>query len=183
MSAERRRQPGQRALRLVSDNGLLGRGSLDNGSGDQGFVDSGLPSPGAPAGPGPLAGALAPSPAASPALRRLQRELEAARAEARSLQELLEELPAILERKFELRLQAVLTEQRQLEAGNALLQHHLLALGGAGSLQRPALPPAPEQEAAGEVGAGEVGEDPLDQPESPITQGLGLRRALRLRHR
>jgi methylphosphotriester-DNA--protein-cysteine methyltransferase len=67
------------------------------------------------------------SPSPSPALRQLQRELGAALAEARSLRELLEELPAILERKFQQRLQALLSEQRQLERENAHLQQHLLS--------------------------------------------------------
>jgi hypothetical protein len=94
----------------------------------------------------------------SPTLRRLQRDLEAARAEALSLHELLEQLPTILERKFQLRLGALLAEQRQLQLDNALLQHHLLALHG--GAERPRLEPA----------------------ERPITQGLGLRRALRHVH-
>ncbi|MEB3257106.1 MAG: hypothetical protein VKN83_02185 [Cyanobacteriota bacterium] len=107
----------------------------------------------------------------SPTLQRLQRDLEAARAEAHSLHELLEQLPAILERKFQLRLAALLAEQRQLQHDNALLQHHLLALHGGAQPPRlepaaPALPPAPAAPA----------------PERPLTQGLGLRRALRHVH-
>lgn len=110
-----------------------------------------------------------PSPSPSPALRRLQRELAAAHAEARSLRELLEELPAILERKFQQRLQALLVEQRQLEQDNALLQQHLLALASGGpAVLAPSLPPATES---------------APQPEVPITMGLGLRRALRSLHR
>lgn len=109
-----------------------------------------------------VAGSATPS----PSLRRLQRDLEAARAEALSLHELLEQLPAILERKFQLRLAALVAEQRQLELDNALLQHHLLALHGGTEGPRaepPALPPS--------------------QPaEQPLTQGLGLRRALRHLH-
>jgi hypothetical protein len=97
----------------------------------------------------------------SPTLRRLQRDLEAARAEALSLHELLEQLPRILERKFQLRLNALLAEQRQLQLDNALLQHHLLALHG--GAERPQLEPALPAE-------------------RPITQGLGLRRALRHLH-
>ena len=97
----------------------------------------------------------------SPTLRRLQRDLEAARAEALSLHELLEQLPTILERKFQLRLGALLAEQRQLQLDNALLQHHLLALHG--GAERPRLEPALPAE-------------------RPITQGLGLRRALRHLH-
>lgn len=128
-------QPGQRALRLVAS---------------------------------PQEGTLHPSPSApsaspSPVLLRLQRDLEAARAEARSLHELLEELPSILERKFQLRLAALLSEQRQLEQDNALLQQHLL--GAYLSHDRPLL-------------------EPSDEPrEAPITKGLGLRRALRHLHR
>jgi hypothetical protein len=111
----------------------------------------------------------APLASPSPALRRLQRDLAAAHAEARSLRELLEELPAILERKFQQRLQALLLEQRQLERDNALLQQHLLALAGGGETPlAPALPPAVER---------------APQPEAPITMGLGLRRALRNLHR
>jgi hypothetical protein len=116
---------------------------------------------------------------ASPALRRLQRDLEAAKAEARSLHELLEELPAILEHKFHLRLRGVLAEQRQLEHHNALLQHHLLALrsdGQAGMVQPPALPAAAES-------PGLRAAEAADSEDSPITQGLGLRRALRHLHR
>jgi hypothetical protein len=100
----------------------------------------------------------------SPTLRRLQRDLEAARAEALSLHELLEQLPTILERKFQLRLGALLAEQRQLQLDNALLQHHLLALHG--GAERPRLEPAATALPA----------------ERPITQGLGLRRALRHVH-
>jgi len=97
----------------------------------------------------------------SPTLQRLQRDLEAARSEALSLHELLEQLPTILERKFQLRLGALLAEQRQLQLDNALLQHHLLALHG--GAERPQLEPALPAE-------------------RPITQGLGLRRALRHLH-
>jgi len=97
----------------------------------------------------------------SPTLQRLQRDLEAARAEALSLHELLEQLPTILERKFQLRLGALLAEQRQLQLDNDLLQHHLLALHG--GAERPRLEPALPAE-------------------RPITQGLGLRRALRHLH-
>lgn len=120
----------------------------------------------------------APFSAASPALRRLQRELEAARAEALSLHELLEELPAILERKFELRLSALVAEQRQLEHDNAVMHHHLLALGsGEPSLTPPlALPPAAESPL-------ELPAEPQAPVDSSITQGLGLRRALRHLHR
>jgi hypothetical protein len=64
----------------------------------------------------------------SRALQRLQRDLEASQAEALSLQELLEQLPAILERKFQLHLNGLLAEQHQLERDNALLRHHLLGL-------------------------------------------------------
>jgi hypothetical protein len=104
----------------------------------------------------------------SPALRRLQRDLEAARAEALSLHDLLEQLPTILERKFQLRLNALLAEQHQLQHDNALLQHHLFALHGRPEppqLEPSALPPASTPTA-----------------ERPITQGLGLRRALRHLH-
>jgi hypothetical protein len=142
-------QPGQRTLRLVS-----------------------------PPQEEKLQAPLSPSPA-SPALRRLQRDLEAAKAEARSLHELLEELPAILERKFHLRLNGILAEQRQLQQDNALLQHHLLALhrgGQAGLAQPPALPAAAES-------PGLKGAETADSQDSPITQGLGLRRALRHLHR
>jgi len=143
-------QPGQRTLRLVS-----------------------------PPQEEKLQAPLSPSPA-SPALRRLQRDLEAAKAEARSLHELLEELPAILERKFHLRLSEILAEQRQLEQENALLQHHLLALhsGGQVGLAQPpaALPAAAES-------PGLKGAEAADSQDSPITKGLGLRRALRHLHR
>lgn len=111
---------------------------------------------------------------ASPTLQRLQRDLEAARAEAHNLHELLEELPAILERKFQLRLRTLLSEQRQLEEDNALLQHHLLGLltNSAGSPFSPNLLPE-----------GSSADTPKpDQDDIPITHGLGLRRALRLRH-
>ncbi len=119
-------------------------------------------------------GASAPLAPPAPALRRLQRELSAAHAEARSLRELLEELPAILERKFQQRLQTLLLEQRQLEQDNALLQQHLLALAGAGEAAlAPALPPAVESASRPE----------RSEPEPPITRGLGLRRALRSLHR
>jgi len=127
-------QPGQRALRLVA----------------------------AAAETTPTAATKAtPTPSPSPTLQRLQRDLEAARSEALSLHELLEQLPRILERKFQLRLGALLAEQRQLQLDNALLQHHLLALHG--GAERPQLEPALPAE-------------------RPITQGLGLRRALRHLH-
>lgn len=124
--------------------------------------------------------AAASPPPSSPALRRLQRELEAAHAEARSLRELLEELPAILERKFRQRLQALLSEQRQLERENTLLQHHLLALvsGAEPDLARAtALPAAPPRPPAPPLA------EPVTANDSPITRGLGLRRALRSLHR
>ncbi|MEB3318849.1 MAG: hypothetical protein VKO39_12015 [Cyanobacteriota bacterium] len=130
-----------------------------------------------PGGPPPLA---ASSP--SPSLRRLQRELAAAHAEARSLRELLEELPAILERKFQQRLQALLVEQRQLEQENALLQGHLLALvnGGEPALAHPPLlEGSPHAACPSETPCAED----APQGDSPITQGLGLRRALRRLHR
>jgi len=121
---------------------------------------------------------LSPSPA-SPALRRLQRDLEAAKAEAHSLHELLEELPAIFERKFHQRLSGILEDQRQLEQDNALLQHHLLALHSgsqAGLAHTPALPAAADLPV---LRAAEA----ADSQDSPITKGLGLRRALRHLHR
>lgn len=136
-------QPGQRVLRLVT-------------APQEAAVAPGFSTPLSSPRPGA---------STSPALRRLQRDLEAARAEAGILQELLEELPAILERKFQLRLQALLAEQRQLELHNDQLHHYLLALRS-----RPALPAATEVP------------DPA-AADSPITQGLGLRRALRLLHR
>jgi len=120
--------------------------------------------------------------APSPALRRLQRELAAAHAEARSLRELLEELPSILERKFQQRLQALLLEQRQLEQENALLQGHLLALVNGGESAPVHSPlPAASLEAAPTPVAPCSKDAPHD--DSPITQGLGLRRALRRLHR
>jgi hypothetical protein len=158
-----RNQPGQRALRLIVPEQLP------------------LEVPQQKAAPG-----AAPAPSASPALRRLQRELEAARAEAQSLHELLEELPAILERKLRLRLGALVAEQRQLEHDNAVLHHHLLALGsGDPSLAPPlALPPAADRTrepmVAPEALAAPAQEGRLD---SSLTQGLGLRRALRHLHR
>jgi len=123
-----------------------------------------------------------PPPPPSAALRRLQRELAAAHAEARSLRELLEELPAILERKFQQRLQALLSEQRQLEQENALLQRHLLApLSGS----QPALAPASLPAAPPEPSLTRVDSLPgaAAEVDSPITRGLGLRRALRRLHR
>ncbi len=87
----------------------------------------------------------APPPTTSPALRRLQQTLEAARAEASSLRDILDELPAILERKFQQRLQTLLAEQRLLEQENALLRQQLVAvLGGATAedLESPAVPAA-----------------------------------------
>lgn len=128
------------------------------------------------------------SPSPSPALRRLQRELAAAHAEARSLRELLEELPTILERKFQQRLQALLREQRQLERENALLQQHLLALLGGSDpgLAQGALPAAAATTAtSASIRATRTPLEPLPEPreDSPLTRGLGLRRALRLHHR
>jgi hypothetical protein len=120
----------------------------------------------------------------SPALRRLQRELEAAHAEARSLRDILDELPAILERKFRQRLEALLSQQRQLEQDNALLQQHLLALvsGTEPAFVRATLPAAPLRPSAS------PSTDALADPapgtdDAPITEGLGLRRALRRLHR
>jgi len=119
-------------------------------------------------------GVPSPTSSGSSASRRLERELEAAREEASGLRELLEELPAILERKFQLRLGTLLMERRQLEQENALL---LMALR-TGDLPQP-LAAAPPAEF--------LAESSLDTPspthDSPITMGLGLRRALRLLYR
>lgn len=105
-------------------------------------------------------------------------------AEARSLRELLEELPAILERKFQQRLQALLLEQRQLERENALLQQQLFALlsGGPSGLSQPlALPEARSEAAPAPV---EQANSACSTAAAPsITDGLGLRRALRRLHR
>lgn len=137
---------------------------------------------GDPAAPTPSASLACPP--ASPALRRLQRELTASMAEARSLRELLEELPAILERKFQQRLQALLLEQRQLERENALLQQQLFALlsGGPSGLSQPlALPEARSEAAPAPV---EQANSACSTAAAPsITDGLGLRRALRRLHR
>lgn len=113
----------------------------------------------------------------SPELRRLERELAAARAEVESLQELLEELPTILERKFKLRLRALQAEQWQLEQENVLLSRHLLALKR-GEIVPPSLiskhpTSAPDQDL----------EPAPPASDSPITFGVGLRRALRHLHR
>jgi hypothetical protein len=131
-----------------------------------------------PAAPSPSA--LAPP---SPTLRRLQRDLAEALAEARSLRELLEELPSILERKFQQRLRALLLEQRQLERENALLQRHLVALISGGPAELAPSPALPE--ARGGLA------EPAADPSRPATlanapalsDGLGLRRALRRLHR
>ena len=136
-SASPQSQPGQRALRLVA----------------------------AAAEPARTAAPDSPPQPPSPTLQRLQRNLEAARAEALTLHDLLEQLPAILERKFQLRLHALLAEQRQLQHDNALLQHHLFALQA--SPEPPRLEPSAPAASASE---------------RPITQGLGLRRALRHLH-
>jgi hypothetical protein len=114
----------------------------------------------------------------SPALRRLQQDLEAARAEARSLRDILEELPAILERKFQQRLRTLLGEHQQLEQDNALLRQHLLAVQGAQGThgdRLPVLAPAPTPSRP------EPEQD--EWADGPITAGLGLRRALRCLHR
>jgi hypothetical protein len=126
--------------------------------------------------PGTTPPAVPPPPLSSPspALRRLQLDLEAARAEARNLRDILEELPAILERKFQQRLRVLLAEQLQLEHENSYLHHHLwVVLGGHGkdidaqaALPSALCPPQPQPE--------------LDETkDAPITAGLGLRRALR----
>lgn len=122
---------------------------------------------------------LAPSPP-SPALRRLQRELTVSLAEARSLRELLEELPSILERKFQQRLQALLLEQRQLELENARLQEHLVSVLSGGD------PSSQPQSLVGDPGETNLrpehlapGEALAEEPS--LLQGLGLRRALHRR--
>lgn len=120
----------------------------------------------------------APPPTSSPALRRLQQNLEAARAEAHSLRDILEELPAILERKFQQRLQNLLAELQLMEQENAFLRQQLAAvLGGAGDgMDSSAVSPAtlPSLPSAAETAEIEG---------APITAGLGLRRALRHLHR
>jgi len=58
----------------------------------------------------------------------LRSELEAARNELNALQDMLEELPAILERKFQQRLRGLLDQQRVLIARNESLRERLLAL-------------------------------------------------------
>jgi hypothetical protein len=125
------------------------------------------------------AASLAPSPP-SPALRRLQRELTVSLAEARSLRELLEELPSILERKFQQRLQSLLLEQRQLELENERLQKHLVAVLSGGD---PTLGPQALPAAQGETTLNPEGPPASDAMggESSLLQGLGLRRALRRR--
>jgi hypothetical protein len=140
--------PGARSLRLVSTNG-----------------ESEAP-----------ASSVGPTP--SPALRHLQRELAAALAEARSLRELLEELPAILERKFQQRLQGLLREQRQLERENVVLQQQLLAVLGGGDPALAELPPETSSR-----GTAKPLLDLAVGSDSSITHGLGLRRALRRLHR
>ena len=59
---------------------------------------------------------------------QLRSELEAARNELNALQDMLEELPAILERKFQQRLRGLLDQQRVLIARNESLHERLLAL-------------------------------------------------------
>jgi hypothetical protein len=59
---------------------------------------------------------------------QLRNELEAARNELNALQDMLEELPAILERKFQQRLRGLLDQQRVLIARNESLRERLLAL-------------------------------------------------------
>jgi hypothetical protein len=63
----------------------------------------------------------------------LRRELEAAHNELNALQDMLEELPAILERKFQQRLRGLLEQQALLIARNEALRERL-----------PALTPAPQ---------------------------------------
>ncbi|MFN9645285.1 MAG: hypothetical protein ACK6BG_09275 [Cyanobacteriota bacterium] len=154
---EDNRAPNHRPLRLVANGGEALLASLSS-------------SPSSPSPP-------------SPALRRLQRELEAAHGEARSLRELLEELPAILERKFRQRLQILLSEQRQLEQDNAHLRQHLLGLvsGTEPALTRASLPEASSHPVAEPSAKAAADTTPPGQ-DSPITQGLGLRRALRRLH-
>jgi hypothetical protein len=84
----------------------------------------------------------------------LHSELEAARNELNALQDMLEELPAILERKFQQRLRGMLEQQRVLIARNQSLRERLLALA-----------PTPE---------------PISLPESVASAGLavGFRRSL-----
>jgi hypothetical protein len=59
---------------------------------------------------------------------QVRSELEAARNELNALQDMLEELPAILERKFQQRLRGLLDQQRALIARNQSLRERLLAL-------------------------------------------------------
>ena len=148
--------PGSRPLRLVASSAAPG-----------------LPEP----------SSSLPQPAPSPALRRLQRELAASLAEARSLRELLDELPAILERKFQQRLFALLSEQRQLEQDNAWLQEQLVSVlyGGSQAALAPSTLPVAVADGIGPPANPLLG--PAPQNDSPITHGLGLRRALRRLHR
>jgi DNA repair exonuclease SbcCD ATPase subunit len=84
-----------------------------------------LPSPDGPEIQGQDAEAQDPATSGD---RQLRFELEATRNELNALQDMLEELPVILERKFQLRLQGLLQQQRALIARNESLRAQILAL-------------------------------------------------------
>jgi len=84
-----------------------------------------LPSPDASEGPGHETEAPDPPTRGD---RQLRFELEATRNELNALQDMLEELPVILERKFQLRLQRLLQQQRVLMARKESLRAQILAL-------------------------------------------------------
>jgi DNA repair exonuclease SbcCD ATPase subunit len=86
----------------------------------------------------------------------LDSELQAAREELQALHELLEDLPSILEHKFQHRLQSALNDQRRLLGENEALRGSLAKLlpEGARPVAKPTprllLPPALER--AGSLG-------------------------------
>lgn len=77
----------------------------------------------------------------------LRAELDAIRNELNALQDMLEELPGILERKFQQRLHGLLEHQRALIARNQTLREQVLALAPSA-----ASPPRPQARTVGLVG-------------------------------
>jgi hypothetical protein len=73
--------------------------------------------------------------------RRLEKELADLEAEVEALQQMLQELPTILEGKFQARLRQLRDQQQLLEGDNLALRQRLEAIAPGSQQELPALPP------------------------------------------